>query len=244
MATPDRLAAAADPDLREVLLVARRAPAPVTADEVASELGLHHNVARARLDRLAAAGLLTVTRERRSGRSGPGAGRPSNVYAVPPELEAIEFPQRGYAKLVALMLELVPLEGRAEALRRTGERFGRQLAERSGIKAVRDPARGLERMCQAVGELGFQASVEEADADGGTIATPTCPLRPLVAVHPSAALIDEGMWAGLAGAAVAGLESAEVECETLDCFDSHASCRVRLRFARQHASASGATSSR
>ena len=58
MAPPDRLAAAADPDLREVLLVARGAPAPVTADEVASELGLHHNVARARLDRLASAGLL------------------------------------------------------------------------------------------------------------------------------------------------------------------------------------------
>src|SRR4051812_23198020 len=244
MATPDRLAAAADPDLREVLLVARRASAPVTADEVASGLGLHHNVARARLDRLAAAGLLTVTRERRSGRAGPGAGRPSNVYAVPPELEALEFPPRGYEHLGALMLELVPAEDRPQALRRTGERFGRQLAERSGIKAVRDPAQGLERMCQAVGQLGFHASVEEADANGGTIATPTCPLRPLVAVHPSAAFIDEGMWAGLAGAAVAGLESAEVDCETLDCFDSHASCRVRLRFARQDASASGATSSR
>src|SRR3954449_6239441 len=161
MASPDRLAAAADPDLREVLLLARRASAPVTADEVASGLGLHHNVARARLDRLAAAGLLTVTRERRSGRAGPGAGRPSNVYAVPPELEALEFPARGYEKLVAMMLDLVPAEGRAEALQRTGERFGRQLAERSGIKPVGGPARGLERMCQAVGQLGFQASVEE-----------------------------------------------------------------------------------
>jgi predicted ArsR family transcriptional regulator len=244
MAMPDRLSAAADPDLREVLLVARRARAPVTADEVASELDLHRNVARARLDRLAAAGLLSVTRERRSGRRGPGAGRPSNVYAVPPELEAIEFPPRAYEQLVAMMLELVPAEGRPEALRRTGERFGRELAERSGVKPVDDPARGLERMCEAVGRLGFQASVDTADADGGTIATPTCPLRPLVAAHPGAALIDEGMWAGLAGAAVAGVESAEVECETLDCFDSHASCRVRLRFAHQDASASGATSKR
>src|SRR4051812_43366677 len=185
MASPDRLAAAADPDLREVLLLARRAPAPVTADEVASELGLHHNVARARLDRLAAAELLTVTRKRRSGRVGPGAGRPSNVYAVPPELEALEIPRRGYEHLVALMLELVPMADRPQALRRTGERFGRRLAERAGIKPVRDPAKGLARMCEAVAELGFQASVEEADARGGTIATPTCPLRPLLAAHPS-----------------------------------------------------------
>src|SRR4051795_30615 len=185
MAPPDRLPAAAHPHLREGLLLARPAPAPVRADEVASELGLHHNVARARLDRLAAAGLLTVTRERRSGRAGPGAGRPSNVYAVPPELEALEFPRRGYEDLVAMMLELVPLEGRPQALRRTGERFGRKLAERSGIKPVREPAKGLARMCEAVAELGFQASVEEADADGGTIATPTCPLRPLLGAHPS-----------------------------------------------------------
>ena len=241
---PDRLAAAADPELRRTLVAARRAQGPVTADDVAAELDVHRNVARARLDRLAEAGLLTVTRERRTGRTGPGAGRPAKVYAVAPELEALEFPPRGYAELVGLFLDLVPAEGRPEALRRTGERFGAQLAARAGVRAVRDPAQGLERVCEAVAELGFQASVEESGPEGGTIATPTCPLRPLIAAHPTAVLVDEGMWAGLAGAAVTGLGAAEVECETANCADSHASCRVRLRFGRQEASASGATSNR
>src|SRR4051795_4407264 len=152
----DRLAAAADPELRRALVVARRATAPVTADNVAAELGVHRNVARARLDRLAEAGLLTVTRERRTGRTGPGGGRPSNVYAVAPELEALEFPARGYEELVAFFLEAVPAENRAQTFRGIGERFGRHLAARVGVRPARDPAKALERVCEVVGELGFQ----------------------------------------------------------------------------------------
>src|SRR5690348_13999722 len=214
---PDRLATAADPDLRRALVAARRASGPVTADDVGAELGVHRNVARARLDRLAEAGLLTVTRERRTGRTGPGAGRPAKVYAVAPELEQLEFPSRGYASLVALLLDELPADARPEALRRVGERFGRHLAARSGVRASRDAGEGLQRVCETVAELGFQAAVEEAGADGGTIATPTCPLRPIVMTHPGAAAVDEGMWAGLVEASVAGIGAAEVECETQDC---------------------------
>ena len=73
----DRLAAAGDPQLRRVLLFARARRSPFTAADVALALDVHHNVARRRLDRLAEAGFLVVTRERREGRRGPGAGRPA-----------------------------------------------------------------------------------------------------------------------------------------------------------------------
>src|ERR671933_1714637 len=111
------LDAVADPDLRAALLFARSQVGPITADDLAVGLRLHRNVARARLDRLTAAGLLEVTHERRTGRSGPGAGRPAKVYRVAPELEPLEFPPRRYEKLVGALLDALPATGRERALR-------------------------------------------------------------------------------------------------------------------------------
>ena len=78
----------------------------------------------------------------------------------------------------------------------------------------------------AVRRLGYQARLEHVDEHGAVIATPTCPLRPLVRERPEAAEIDRGMWAGLAGAALAGVEVRDVTCETRDCLADHAACRV------------------
>jgi len=66
-------------------------------------------------------------------------------------------------------------------------------------------------------------------AEEAVIATPTCPLRPLVRELPEAAEIDRGMWAGLVEVALRDTAAAAVQCETQDCLDDHASCRVRLR---------------
>src|SRR5262245_15639502 len=89
----DHLAAVGDPELRVALLFARSRSRAVTADELAAEAGLHRNVARSRLERLVEAGLLAVGYERRTGRTGPGAGRPAKTYSVVPQLETIEFPE-------------------------------------------------------------------------------------------------------------------------------------------------------
>ena len=220
----DELEAVGDPDLREALLFARRAEQPVTADDVADELRIHRNVARARLERLSDAGLLLPAYERRTGRSGPGAGRPAKVYAVAPSLEGIEFPDRRYEALLGLLVDGVP----AKRLRAVGAAFGAELARSAGLRPGKDPARAFERVCSAVRSLGFQASVERVEGTTATIATPTCPLRPLVRAQPAAAEIDRGMWAGLAAHALAGMDVDRVECETRDCLVDHESCRVLI----------------
>ena len=222
------LSALARPELVEALAFARSQPRPVTADELAEATRVHRNVARSRLERLAEGGLLTVAHERRTGRAGPGAGRPARIYGVPPELEAIEFPRHRYELLVARLLDELPARGRAARLRRIGADFGRELAAQGGLDPAPSVAVGLERACAAVGSLGFQAAVVEASDEHGEISTPTCPLRPLVADHPEAADLDRGMWSGLVSAAVAGVEATEVSCETSGCADGHASCRVLL----------------
>jgi predicted ArsR family transcriptional regulator len=200
----------------------------VTADELAAAQQVHRNVARTRLERLAEAGLLAPGFERRSGRTGPGAGRPAKTYAVEPGLAPIEFPGRRYEALLGLLLDALPRGGRRKRLHAVGVAFGEELAEAAELRPSSSPARAFEEMCRAVRGLGYQAALESVDDSHAVIATPTCPLRPLVRTQPEAAEIDRGMWAGLAARALTGGEVELVQCETRDCLVDHASCRVLI----------------
>ena len=228
----DRLDAIGGRDLRAALLYVRGSSAPVSADDAAVALGVHRSVARSRLERLRAAGLLETSFTRRSGRSGPGAGRPAKLYSAAPEAEALEFPPRRFPALVARLLDEVPVEGREDALRRAGEDFGRDLAKAAGLRPGARLEQALERVCAAVRSLGFQATLDRVDGDTAVISTPTCPLRPLVAERPDAAHIDRGMWAGLIERSLRGIRAESVECETHSCLDGGETCSVVVRFGR------------
>jgi predicted ArsR family transcriptional regulator len=240
----DRLAAAGDPQLRRVLLYARGQRDPFTADDVALVLGIHRNVARSRLDRLVEAGFLTVTPQRRGGRRGPGAGRPANVYRVAPELEGVEFPDRRLSELVGLLVGKIPARSRERALREVGEDFGRSIGAAAGLKASGSVRTGLERVCDALGSLGFQVSVQSLEGDTAILESPTCPLRPLVVTRPDAAGIDRGMWAGLVERGIRGLSAARTQCETPHCLSADAPCLVVLALGRQETKGSATTSPR
>jgi predicted ArsR family transcriptional regulator len=224
----DRLAAAGDPQLRRVLLYARGRRDPFTAHDVSVVLGVHRNVARSRLDRLVEAGFLTVTPERTGGRRGPGAGRPAKIYRVAPELEGVEFPDRRLGELITLLVKKVPARGRPKALREAGEDFGRKLAAAAALKPSRSIGTGLERVCDALGTLGFQASVVSLDGDAAELASPTCPLRPLVVSCTDAGAIDRGMWAGLVERGIRGVSADRVQCQTPRCLTRDAACSVQL----------------
>jgi predicted ArsR family transcriptional regulator len=226
----DRLAAAGDPQLRRVLLYARTQRDPLTADEVSVVLGIHRNVARSRLDRLVRAGFLAVTSERRGGRRGPGAGRPAKVYRVAPELTGVEFPDRRLAELIALLIVKIPARRRERALREVGEDFGRTVAGAAKLKTSNNVSNGLERVCHALGALGFHASVRSLQDDGAILESAVCPLRPLVVTRPDASAIDHGMWAGLIERAVRGLRADRIACQTPRCSLADAPCSVLLRF--------------
>lgn len=224
----DRLAAAGDPQLRRILLYARSRRDPFTTAEAAAELDVHRNVARSRLDRLVEAGFLAVALERRAGRDGPGAGRPAKVYRVAPEFEGVEFPDRRLAELVSLLVNRIPARGRPKALRATGEEFGRKLAAAAALQPARSVATGLERVCDALGSLGFQVSVVSLEGDRAELASQTCPLRPLVVKCAAAGGIDQGMWAGLVERGVRGVSAERVECETPRCLSRDDPCSVLL----------------
>ena len=224
----DALEAVGDPELRATLLFVRGARRPVSIAEVARAHDVHRNVARRRLERLAAAGLLVAGFERRTGRTGPGAGRPAKVYAPAPETAAIEFPERRYADLIGLLVDAMPKRRLSDA----GARFGTELAAAAGIEPERDRRAGLERMCDAVGALGFQARLGRLDGTSAEILTPTCPLRPLVVANPAASELDHGLWRGLVAAALEEVRVEDVSCGTRDCLEPCSSCRIVVSLGR------------
>lgn len=226
----DGLQAVGDPDLRDALLYVRGQTGAVTADELAAARSVHRNVARSRLERLVEAGLLQVGFERRSGRSGPGAGRPAKIYTVAPQLAAVEFPRRHTEALIGRLLDVLPPKRREIALRAVGEGFAADLATASGLRRRRGFAAGVEALCAALRRLGFQATVAEVDDARAVIVTATCPLRPFVREHLDLPEVDRAMWAGLLRLSVSDAASAQISCETCDCLDAQASCRVTLRF--------------
>jgi predicted ArsR family transcriptional regulator len=203
----------------------------VTADDAAAALGIHRNVARARLDRLVSAGFLRVVFARRTGRVGPGAGRPAKVYEVAPETRTIEFPERGFDELSQLLIAELDVS----TLRRVGIEYGRRLARRARVRPNRDVEKGMRRLCERLGANGFQVSVVDAGPDGATLACPTCPLRPIVRRSEEAIVVDRGMWAALAESAVAGVRADDASCTTEGCSADHATCRVVITFGADRA---------
>jgi predicted ArsR family transcriptional regulator len=223
-----RLDSVGDRELRATLLFARTQPSPVTADEVAGAQGIHRNVARARLERLAEAGLLIRSFERRTGRAGPGAGRPAKTYRVAPELTAIEFPARRYEVLIGLIADALPAGTRRRRLHEVGIGFGRALAADARVRSAKTFETGMRRVCAALGRLGYQAAVTDVTGETAVITTPTCPLRPLVRAQPRLATLDRGMWKALAAAALGRAGVDQITCNTYGCRGDHVDCRVLL----------------
>ena len=204
----------------------------MTADEVAAAQQVHRNVARGRLERLAEAGLLIASFERRTGRTGPGAGRPAKTYRVAPELSAIEFPKRRYEQLIGLAVDALPEHGRRERLYEVGVAFGRELAREGRVRSAKTFRTALARVCTALGSLGYQATLAELTGDRAVIRTATCPLRPLVRAHPGLTPLDRGMWAALVARALEGTPVAQIGCDTHSCQRDDGECRVLLTLRR------------
>ena len=84
----DRIALLAEPVRRRLYEFVVGQAGPVDRDAAANGAGIGRPLAAFHLDRLAEAGLLDVTYRRRSGRTGPGAGRPAKFYARAPPRRA------------------------------------------------------------------------------------------------------------------------------------------------------------
>ncbi len=170
-----RLAPLADPVRRALydLVVAR--PDPVDRDAAAAAAGIGRPLAAFHLDRLAAAGLLDVEFHRRSGRTGPGAGRPAKFYRRAQDLDvSVSLPPRRYealADILATGIEESP-DARSRSLEAAASR-GRDVA------ASLPPNADLAIFVAALRDRGYEPFADDA----GAIRLRNCPFERLSEDH-------------------------------------------------------------
>ena len=162
-----------EPTRRRIYEHVRACQAPVSRDEVAEALIVQRRTAAFHLDRLAEQGLLVVSFARRTGRSGPGAGRPAKLYQRSPHGLSVSLPPRRYDVVGRL------LAGAFVEAQQCGEPPGEVLERRA-----RDLGRALARE---------QADTDDTDvlmnllvthgyepwADGGGVVLRNCPFHAL-----------------------------------------------------------------
>lgn len=170
-----------------------------TTAAVADEVGIHPNVARHHLDKLAAGGYLEV----HTGKvAGGGAGRPSKRYSA--VAGAItEFPVRSDDLVLSLLgralTKLSPheAEGMAEEI---GAEYGRAMAAGLNGDALEHGSRSMRSAIQAVADAltahGFAAHAESRN-DQLRIISDHCPFGDVAIDHPVICAVDRGMVRGM-----------------------------------------------
>ena len=182
------------------------------ADDVAERLGIARSVARWRLERLVETGLATVEFERRSGRDGPGAGRPAKTYAAAPETSAVEFPRRHYETLVGRLVDALPQRGRSKHLDGVGYSFGLELGRAARLRQAATMRASLDGFAVASDGSGSRLPSSPWANGRAVIVSATCPLRPVVVSDNDARALDAGMWRGLLARAAGPKAAATARC--------------------------------
>ncbi|MET1232723.1 MAG: transcriptional regulator [Candidatus Limnocylindrales bacterium] len=192
--------------LYELVVASRTA---VGRDEAAAALGISRELAAFHLDRLLASGLVRAEYGRRSGRSGPGAGRPAKLYRRTGREIAVSLPPRRYDRAAGVFAEgLSRLEGPAAAgavAEVAGER-GAALGVEARANAGPRPSRTSLRsaLMDLLTREGYEPKV---DAASGTVCLRNCPYHALATTHRDLTCTMNLAWAkGVASAVGARLQ--------------------------------------
>lgn len=166
------VASIGDPLRRSLFEFVTRSGTAVDRDEAAAALGIPRGTAAFHLERLAESGLLETEFRRRSGKSGPGAGRPAKFYRRASTEIVVSVPQRHYdlaAELLSSAIEEAERSGDpiGEALEHVSTELGRRLGTEAG---------SLEHMLEATG-------YEPVATDDGGLVLANCPFHRLAQRH-------------------------------------------------------------
>ena len=134
---------------------------------MAAKLNVGRTLAAFHLDKLVAAGLLEASYARRTGRTGPGAGRPAKLYRRAESERAVSVPPRRYLSAAELLAEAVERAGADEALYLVANKRGRAEAVPGA-----DPV-------EALADRGY-----EPTTDAATIRLRNCPFHVLADDFP------------------------------------------------------------
>lgn len=152
---------------------------PVSREAAATAVGIAPHMARFHLDKLVEAGLLETEFRRLTGRSGPGAGRPSKLYRRVAETISVSLPERRYdlvGHLLAGAIERAAIgTGLDEAVTEVAHDEGKAIAASAPASESADD---LSRVAEVLAAQGFEPR-EEA----GSLTLANCPFDPLAREH-------------------------------------------------------------
>jgi len=183
----------------------------VSRDEAAGAAGIQRGTAALHLDKLAAAGLLSVTFRRPAGRSGPGAGRPAKLYSRSDAEHQLSVPPRNYRAAAEMLAEVAEVTGAEPAVQRVARRRGAQAGR--AARTANPSASAADLVAASLAAQGYQPYL-----DGPVMRLRNCPFHVLADRHPplicgmNLALVE-----GLLAAAGAGGLAARLDPQPGDC---------------------------
>ena len=183
----DALGSLAEPVRRKLYEYAAMSGREVSRDEAAEAVGVNRSLAAFHLDKLVEAGLLEASYRRRSGKSGPGAGRPSKLYRRSARNFEVTLPERRHALLARLLTQGVAAgearssAGPGEATRAQARQLGRALGQEARAEA--GPRAGTRRVLDALEHL-LSANGFEPARSNGEIRLRNCPFHPVSRDYP------------------------------------------------------------
>jgi predicted ArsR family transcriptional regulator len=178
------LAGLGDPLRRALYRYVAERGEPVSREDAAHAVGISRPLAAYHLDKLVDDGLLEARYQRRSGRQGPGAGRPAKHYVRAAGQIELSLPARDYALLAELLAGAVEADssGAAQAaLNRAASALGAELGTEAATHAADDgdPTQVLAALRQALAARGYEP-YDDAD---GAIRLRNCPFDRIASHH-------------------------------------------------------------
>lgn len=180
----DAIALLEEPNRRRLYELVVTSPDAVGRDDAAAALDMSRELAAFHLDRLVEGGLLEAEYRRRSGRSGPGAGRPAKLYRRANRDVTVTLPPRHYdlaADVMATALDrLAGDSGAAVAAEVARERGRAAGSEARRVSRGRARGRMMTQLSEVLRSAGYEPTV---DAGTGTVELRNCPYHALAAEH-------------------------------------------------------------
>jgi predicted ArsR family transcriptional regulator len=150
---------------------------PVGREQAATALGLALHTASFHLDRLVAEGLLDVEYRRLSGRTGPGAGRPSKLYRRTEREITVSLPPRRYDLVGDILATAVDRTAQGgvplgQSLEECAREEGISLGSASGTAGT------LDALAAVLETQGYEPTLSE-----DTVELANCPFDALARKH-------------------------------------------------------------
>ena len=159
-------------------------PDAVTREAAATALSVPAHMARFHLDKLVEAGLLETEFRRLSGRTGPGAGRPSKLYRRAGGTVSISLPERRYDLVGHVLASAIERAGSGmplrDALAEAAHEEGRSIAASTIPSPVGDGESA--RLTAVLTAQGYEPR-GSSDEGGDAVILANCPFDSLARDH-------------------------------------------------------------